>query len=133
MNTKLLMSASAIILGAVGLFLSFLPEEIIAYVGADSDKLLPVILQLLGAAYVGFAMLNWMAKGNLLGGIYSRPIAIGNLTHFLVAGLALLKVAYAQPDQVILLVLGLVFGLFAVLFGLVTFTHPAISIAKSVS
>jgi hypothetical protein len=24
------------------------------------------------ALYVGFAMVNWMAKGNLLGGIYNR-------------------------------------------------------------
>jgi hypothetical protein len=39
-------------------------------------------------------MLNWMAKGTIIGGIYNRPIAIANLTHFLIGGLALAKLAF---------------------------------------
>ena len=52
-----------------------------------------IVLQLLGGLYFGFGMLNWTAKGNLTGGIYSRPVAMGNLTHFVMGGLALLKFA----------------------------------------
>ena len=37
-------------------------------------------------------MLNWMAKGTLIGGIYNKPIAIGNFTHFTIGGLALIKI-----------------------------------------
>ncbi|NDK56305.1 hypothetical protein [Pontibacter fetidus] len=124
MNTKLLMSASALVLAAIGLLLSFLPDEILQYAGVSSVLLLPVILQLLGAAYLGFALLNWMARANLIGGIYSRPVAIGNLMHFIVSGLALLKAAFAGPGNIALWVTGVVFIGFAILFAKVTFTHP---------
>ena len=124
------MSASAIILAVLGLLLTFLPQEILAYVGSDAATLLPLILQLLGAAYLGFAILNWMAKGNLIGGIYSRPVAIGNLAHFLISGLALLKAAANTPDSAALWVIGGIFITLALLFGYVTFTHPAKSVAN---
>lgn len=124
MNTKLLMSASAVVLGTIGVLLSFLPEEILAYAGVNSTSFSPIILQLLGAAYLGFAMLNWMAKGNLIGGIYSRPVAIGNLMHFIVSGLALLKAAYASPTGTALWVAGAVYSIFSLLFFIIVFRHP---------
>ena len=124
MNTKLVMSVSAIVLGTIGLLLSFLPDEILQYAGVSSVSFLPVILQVLGAAYLGFAMLNWMARGNLLGGVYSRPVAIGNLMHFIVGGMALLKAAYAGPESVALWIAGAVYAVLAILYASVTFTHP---------
>lgn len=124
MNTKILMSASAIVLGAIGILLSFLPDEILDYAGASSVAFFPVILQLLGAAYLGFAMLNWMARANLIGGVYSRPVAIGNLMHFIVGSMALLKAAFAGHGSTPLWVVGAVFASFAILFAKVTFTHP---------
>ncbi|MBC5775055.1 hypothetical protein H8S95_13340 [Pontibacter sp. KCTC 32443] len=124
MNTKLLMTSSAIVLGITGLLLSFLPQEILEYAGASSVVLFPIFLQLLGAAYLGFAMLNWMAKGNLIGGIYSRPVAIGNLAHFVIGGLALLKSASTVPDGTAMWIAGAVYTIFAALFAVVTFTHP---------
>ena len=124
MNTKLLMSGSAIVLGVAGILLSFLPNEILEYTGAGSVSTFSVILQLLGAAYLGFAMLNWMARGNLIGGIYSRPIAIGNLMHFIVGGLALLKTANSSQGNTIFWVAAVLYLMFAMLFAIVTFTHP---------
>ena len=124
MNTKILMSASAIILAVIGVLLSFLPHEILEYAHVSSVSGLPLILQLLGAAYLGFAMLNWMARGNLIGGIYSRPIAIGNLMHFLVGGMALLKTASANSDSIELWMAAAVYTIFAILYARVTFTHP---------
>lgn len=74
---------------------------------------------------MGFAALNWMARGSLIGGIYNRPIAVANFLHFLVGGLALGKgagTAAAPPT----LVWGLAGGyaLFATAFGLLLFRHP---------
>ncbi|MBB6612091.1 hypothetical protein H7F15_13660 [Pontibacter sp. Tf4] len=124
MNTRLLMAASAFWLGASGLLFSFLPEEILVYAGEQPAGTSAMMLQLLGAVYMGFAMLNWMAKGNLIGGVYSRPVAMGNLVHFVVAGLALLKAAFATPDAPAYWVAGGIFIVFAVLFWKVAFTHP---------
>jgi energy-converting hydrogenase Eha subunit C len=120
MNTKLLMSTSAIVLGVIGIILTFMPQEI-------SQMLLvigsPILFQLLGALYFAFAMLNWTAKGNLIGGIYSRPVAIGNFAHFMIAGLALIKLVLHQPFS-FLSILAVVYAIFAVLFGWVFFTSP---------
>ena len=45
-------------------------------------------MQIIGSLYFALAILNWMSKGSFIGGIYNRPIAIANLTHFVIAGLA---------------------------------------------
>src|SRR5688500_19534319 len=92
MNTKLLMIVSAIILGLTGLILSFFPQEVSTYFGFNQSP--PILLQVLGALYFGFAMINWTGKAHLIGGIYSRPVAIGNFTHFIIGALALIELTY---------------------------------------
>jgi hypothetical protein len=125
MHTRLLMRASAGFMGGLGLAAIFMPQEIATYMSAGSSGLQVLLVQIVGALYFGFAILNWMAQGNLIGGIYSRPVTIGNLTHFVVATLALLKGALSgiYPAPVIAAVA--VYGLFAVLFGCVAFGGPA--------
>ncbi len=124
MNTKLVMSASGLAMGVTGIVLSFLPHEVVNYFsGSQASALDAVVVQILGALYFAFAMTNWAAKANLIGGIYGRPIAIGNLCHFMMAALALTK-AYFASHLAILLVPMIVYGLFAVLFAIILFTHP---------
>jgi hypothetical protein len=122
MNTKLLMSISAVLLGIAGIALIFFPGEIQTLMPGKvaSDTLL---LQILGSLYFAFAMLNWMARGNLIGGIYSRPVAIANLTHFVIAGLTLLK-ATGDNHFMGIWVGGLIYLTLAILFGIVVYTHP---------
>jgi hypothetical protein len=83
-----------------------------------------LFVQLAGALYLGFAMMNWMAKTVLIGGIYALPLAIGNFSHFLIGALALLKYAFAAPNSLFLWLFTIIYALFAVLFGIVFFTHP---------
>src|SRR6476620_9741460 len=97
-NTKLLMIASALTLGAIGICLTFLADETATYVTNDPNAILKILLQVLGALYFGFAMLNWMAKGSTIGGIYNRPISIANFSHYLVGGLAILKSLVKHQD-----------------------------------
>ena len=89
MNTKALMTSSAIILALIGISLIFLPKEILDYLELSVSDTLELLMQIIGSLYFAFAMLNWMSKGSLIGGIYGRPIAIANLTHFVIAGLCL--------------------------------------------
>jgi hypothetical protein len=124
MNTKPLMTISALTMGVAGIGLSFLPNELLDYLGSTTATILDsLILQILGAIYFAFAMVNWTAKANLIGGIYSRPIAIGNLTHFTIGALALIKGYYSNHDMVIL-TLSLIYTVFAILFAIVFFKHP---------
>jgi hypothetical protein len=125
MNTKYLMTASAIFLGTAGILLTFIPEEILKSFGLEATKPLQLLVQIIGALYFGFGMLNWMTKSSLIGGIYNRPIAVANFTHFFIAGLALIKGLISGPVlPTTILVSGIVYFIFAVLFGITLFRHP---------
>ena len=126
MNTKILMISSSIFLGALGITFSFIPDEINSSLSVTPNQISTLSLQLLGALYLGFAMLNWMAKGSLIGGIYNRPIAIGNFMHFAVGALALIKIiTKIHTDSEIVISLTIVYSVFAILFGYVFRTNPS--------
>ena len=123
MNTKVVMTASALVMGALGFSATFLPQEIAPYLGTQSAGV-PLLIQILGALYFAFALLNWTAKDSLLGGIYNRPVAIGNLVHFVVGALALAKGAFANPADTVIIAFAAVYVLFAIAFGMIFFTSP---------
>jgi hypothetical protein len=69
-------------------------------------------------------MLNWMAKGSIIGGIYNRPIAIANFTHFVMGTLVLLKALDSALPWWLWALAGF-YSIFAVLFAFLLFRHPA--------
>ena len=120
------MTLSAAVLGVIGIGLTFFPAEVLRYLGIGSSTPLLIILQLLGALYFGFAMLNWMAKGAIIGGIYNKPISVANASHFLIGGLALVKALISNPASPIFLwILGAIYLFFAICFGIIFNRHPA--------
>ncbi len=126
MNTKILMTTSAIVLGLIGIILTFMPKEIINVYYVDGIGLMKIVVQLIGALYIAFAMLNWMSKSALIGGIYNRPLVVANTTHFTIGGLALLKGITTLP--VIpnpILALMLIYLVFGITFGMLLFRHPS--------
>ncbi|ADR21301.1 hypothetical protein [Marivirga tractuosa] len=126
MNTKIVMISSCFFLGALGITFTFIPDEIISSLSATPNPISILSLQLLGALYLGFTMLNWMAKGSLIGGIYNRPIAIGNFMHFAVGALALIKIiTKIHTHSEIVISLTAVYFVFAILFGYVFINNPS--------
>ena len=82
-------------------------------------------MQIVGALYFGFAMLNWMNRKSVIGGIYSKPVVVANLAHFAVAGLALIQALFSDshwPSAVWMM--GALYSVFAVCFGILFFRHP---------
>lgn len=131
MNTKILMTVSSVILGIFGLGLIFVAEEILNLIAASDNQMLLLILQILGATYFGFAMLNWMTKHNLIGGIYSKPLVIGNLVHFLVGSFALIKIVMHLNSHIELMWgLTIIYVVLALCFGYVLMVNP-VKIKKS--
>ena len=125
MNTKTVMTSSALLLAGIGILLSFLPNEVMEYLNVESNTITILFLNLLSALYLGFGLLNWMAKGTLIGGIYNKPIAIGNLMHFGVGAIALVKVASSiQTHSEIIILLTIVYVIFVILFAYVFLTNP---------
>ncbi len=118
------MIASAAVTAAIGLVLSFAPEEALAFFRQPAEGALPVLLQLTGALYLGFAFMNWTAKGMVLGGIYGRAIVLGNFLHFVMGALALLKVAIGPGGGPSIWAFSGVYALLAMWFGRTLFSQP---------
>ena len=121
MNTRWLMRASAIYLGLIGAAATFAPHEILKFVGSTPDPLPALAVQLAAAACIGIAITNWMAQGVLIGGIYARPLVIGNFAHFLIAALALIKTSGSVPHALPIVIGAGIHGAFAMLFAWVAF------------
>jgi hypothetical protein len=125
MNTKIVMILSALFLALAGVGLMFFPQEINTYIGIGPNKYFALVIQILGGLYFGFAMINWMAKGTLIGGIYNRPLVIGNLAHFFIGGIALVKAVLADANMpVVIWVLAAIYSLFAIVFAILFNRHP---------
>lgn len=125
MKTKLLMTSSALFCGIIGTLLLFLPIEIAEYLGVEPTIITILFLKILSAIYLGFGILNWMAKGTLIGGIYNKPIVLGNLLHFVVGAIELIKViSNIQTHREIIIFLTVFYVIFALLFVYVIKTNP---------
>ena len=132
MRTRILMQASAVFMAVLGLAATFMPQEIVSFAGGTPSGLLVQVVQVTGALYVGSAMLNWMAKGLLIGGIYARPLTVANLSHFAIAALALVKAVASGPQQPAVLAGAVIYAVFAILFALVFLGHPLmVSVPKN--
>jgi hypothetical protein len=83
------MTVSAVCLAVLGALLLFAPEGVIGLLVPKASG--QALVQLLGAALLGFGAMNWIARGAVLGGIYGRAVVAGNQTHLTVGALLLVK------------------------------------------
>ncbi|HEY0155775.1 MAG TPA: hypothetical protein VGF28_00635 [Thermoanaerobaculia bacterium] len=123
---RLIMAVSAAFMAILGVAATFAPDELLPRLGAPATPALTLAIQLLGALYLAFAILNWTARQSLIGGIYNRPVALGNMLHFTAGALALIKGAAGTE----LVALAALYALFAVAFGWVLFTSPVTPVTK---
>ncbi|MFD0795321.1 hypothetical protein ACFQZX_16990 [Mucilaginibacter litoreus] len=124
MNTKIIMAASALFLALTGMVLTFFPQEILTYLDAGTNVYFKLSIQLIGALYFAFAIVNWMAKGNIIGGIYNRPMVMGNLAHFFIGGMAVTKALLASALPGLFWIFAGLYLRFAILFAILFNRHP---------
>jgi hypothetical protein len=117
------MGASALVMGAAGAAGLFLPQEIAVALGVSATGLLPSLLQIHAAMLLGFAMINWMGKDSLIGGIYNRPVLVGNVAHFAIGAITLLKLV-VRNTTVPVIVATAIYVVFAIGFGMLLFRSP---------
>ncbi len=130
MNTKYVMTFCAILLGAVGIILTFMPQETAVYFRWPVTN--TILFQILGALYLGFAMLNWISKNSIIGGIYGRAVVLGNFTHFFIGALALIKLATRNKIDVTIIVITIIYAVFSIIFGYLLFTGPKVKNNESI-
>lgn len=117
------------VMGVIGLILIFMPDETLQFVDQAPNEIFSLVLQLMGALYLGFAILNWMAKNIIIGGIYAKPLSLGNFANFLIGGLTLAKVGTnGKPIAMCFWILAGVYLTLAVAFGFISFTSPKLKV-----
>jgi len=114
---------SAIFLALLGLATSYFPQIVLETHGTVPDNATLLLVQMMGALYLGFAILNWTARGVLIGGIYARPLALGNFLHFAMVAVMLARAAISH-GVIQLATSAFVFSVFAIWFGVVLFRSP---------
>lgn len=124
MPTKWMMSLSAAALGVLGLTATFLPQELVAQAGCGGSSPAVLLVQVAGGLYLGFAMLSWSVRDMIVGGIYNRPVVLGNLLHFTSVGLAFVRAVASGERPAGLVALTCVYILFAIWFGRALFRSP---------
>jgi hypothetical protein len=89
--SSLVSRVSAALLSLAGLALLFASDVVLPAVVPGLPPAAAWLGQLLAAAWLGVAALNWLQRAAVLGGIYGRPIVIANLALYFVSALSLLR------------------------------------------
>ncbi|MBK9094097.1 MAG: hypothetical protein IPM84_15255 [Anaerolineae bacterium] len=121
------MTVSSFILGLAGIFALFVPYELLGALNLQLTNPLPVIIQILGALYLSFALTNWIAKDSIIGGVYARPTSMGNFAHFTIGTLALAKFLFTDGVNIPLFIGLIVYAVFAIIFGWLAFVYSGIA------
>ena len=116
--------ASAAFLLASGLALLFASDVILPRLIPAFPPSAAWLGQLLGAAWLGLAALNWLGKGALLGGIYGRPVVVANTACYFIAAMVLLKVVTGDAGPATLWLLVVPVVLFAGIYGWLLMRGP---------
>jgi hypothetical protein len=86
---------SAAVLALAGAALLFAPDAVVPALAPGFPPgalwLAQLLAQLLAAAWLGVAVLNWLQRATLLGGIYGRPLVFANVVLYFVGGMAVLR------------------------------------------
>src|SRR5215216_5564912 len=110
------MTSSSLMLGLAGIFALFAPEKLLAVLGVPMANPVSVFIQLMGALYFSIALMNWTAKDSIIGGIYARPVSLGNFAHFFSGTLLLANYAVSNGFNLSILLMLAVYAIFALLF-----------------
>lgn len=125
--STLVSRASAVVLMLGGFALLFaadvlLPRLVPAFPAAGAW-----LGQLLGAAWLAVAALNWLSRAALLGGIYGRPVVMANAMLWFVAAMVLLRMLTRGGAPAAVWLLAVPAALFAAIYTWLLFRGPLAS------
>lgn len=122
MPSQRIMTGSALLFAALGAAPLFAPEELAWRLGAPA--LSALLLQLLAAAWLSLAALDWIGRRAIYGGIYGRGIVMANFTHGFIGTTVLANAGVRTGFGIEGWVLTAVFIVQAGAFGWLLFSSP---------
>jgi hypothetical protein len=113
-----LLFLTALLDGLIGLAFVFAPAEILSSIGIPVSVGSTWLAQVLGAALLSLAWLNWLQRYARIGGVLGRTVLLPNLM-FTSVGFGLTLSAWRhEPEGTVILIPALLLGSLAVAFGL---------------
>lgn len=97
---------SAFFYGSLGMAFTFLPQEALTAFGVAQNPYLVLCLQALGAFSMALALMNYTARRSVIGGIYSRPLLLGNTVNSVIMSIALVKYGLSEGTNLPLILIG---------------------------
>ena len=122
--STLVSRASAGFLLLAGIVLLFAPDVVLPRLVAGFPPTGAWIGAVLASALLGLGALTWLARSQLLGGIYGRPVVSANATFYFIAAIELLKVAGRREVSAALWVVAILVTAFACVYGWLLLRGP---------
>jgi hypothetical protein len=116
--------ASAVLLAGAGAVLLFAADDLLPRLIVGFPPQGAWLGQLLAAAWLGIAALNWLNRRARLGGIYGRPIVLTNISVYFISAMTLLRIS-AQSGTAVVFGAAVVSLLFAAAYGWLLFRGGA--------
>lgn len=91
MISTFLSRVSALLFAFAGVTFLFLPDVVLPALIPGFPPSGAWLGQLLAAAWLAIATLNWLQRSTILGGIYGRPVVMTNTTVHFITALALVR------------------------------------------
>lgn len=129
---RTLLIISGVINGIAGTVLTFIPEELLLRTDGKAGEAAILLVSVTGAAMLGFGMMNYMGRNAIYGGIYGKPIILGNLLFHTVAAVHLIKFSMDTNDTLMIYtaVAGALYFIFATGFIRLNFFPPDLKSSK---
>ncbi len=112
----IIMCVSAMWLAIGGVVLLFAPSEVLAMLVPGFPHEAAWIGQLLGAAWLSVAVLDWLQRRALLGGIHGRPVLLANFALYFIGAMSLVGAVRAGAPWLLWLLCAVML-LLAIAFG----------------
>ena len=116
--------ASALLLALVGAALLFAPVEVLSRTVPDIPPSASWLGQLLGAAWLGLATMNWLARFTMVGGIYGRAIVSANAAAYFVSAMVMLSAGRRLGFSTPMLAITIVALVMAAVYSYLLFRGP---------
>lgn len=124
MFSSLLSRVSTAVFAFSGLALLFVPDVIVPHLIPTFPVAAVWVIQLLAAAWLALAHLNWRSRSALLGGIYGRAVVGTNVIVHFISATTLVNVTMSQQLPATIWLLTVPFAALALLYGWLLMRGP---------
>lgn len=93
MSSRTILTITSLLLFAVGGLAVFAADEVADLMDLEVSFETRIFAEFAGIGMLALAIQNWMSPGRPIGGVYARPLGLGNLLFFSTSALGIFSAA----------------------------------------